>query len=131
SSCSDGLFTSVQYWKWTSLSFLCCWISTPGWVFRTVSWWKYKTSLPLLKDAIATDKEISFKDLNVTVLVGSRSRREGIEGKGLLKSKLQGAVLENYAQKSAKVIVAGNPVNANCSTASKSAPLIPRRASVA
>lgn len=39
---------------------------------RMVFW----TSLPLLKDATATDKEVSFNDLNMTVLVGSRQEEK-------------------------------------------------------
>ncbi|XP_037670954.1 LOW QUALITY PROTEIN: malate dehydrogenase, cytoplasmic-like [Choloepus didactylus] len=89
-------------------------------------------ALPLLKDIIITDKEdVAFKDLDVANLVGSMPRRHGMEREDLLKAnvkifKVQGAALEKYAKKSVKVVVIGNPANANCLTASKSAPSIPK-----
>ncbi|XP_063299833.1 malate dehydrogenase, cytoplasmic [Pelobates fuscus] len=89
-------------------------------------------ALPHLKEVIATDKEdVAFKDVDVAILVGSMPRREGMERKDLLKAnvkifKSQGAALDKYAKKTAKVIVVGNPANTNCLTALKSAPSIPK-----
>lgn len=88
-------------------------------------------SLPLLTEVIATDQEaVAFKDLDVAILVGSMPRREGMERKDLLAAnvrifKSQGTALDQYAKKTVRVIVVGNPANTNCLIASKYAPSIP------
>jgi len=87
-------------------------------------------SLPLLRDVIATDQEsIAFKDIDVGVFAGSMPRREGMERKDLLAAnvrifKVQGQALDQYAKKSVKVLIVGNPANTNCFIASKYAPSI-------
>ncbi|XP_052001710.1 malate dehydrogenase, cytoplasmic-like [Xyrauchen texanus] len=89
-------------------------------------------ALPLLREAIPTDKEdVAFKDLDAAILVGSMPRRDGMERKDLLKAnvaifKAQGVALEKYAKKTIKVLVVGNPANTNCLIAAKSAPSIPK-----
>merc|ERR1712212_414006 len=86
-------------------------------------------ALPLLREVIPTDKvEVGFKDLDAAILVGSMPRKER---KDLLKAnvaifKTQGAALEQYAKKTCKVLVVGNPANTNCLIAAKSAPSIPK-----
>ena len=88
-------------------------------------------SLPLLKAVIATDQEaVAFKDIDVAILAGSMPRRDGMERKDLLSAnvkifKAQGSALDQYAKKSVKVVVVGNPANTNCLIASKFAPTIP------
>jgi malate dehydrogenase len=87
-------------------------------------------SLPLLASVIATDQEtVAFKDIDVAVFAGAMPRREGMERKDLLAAnvkifKAQGAALDQYAKKSVKVVVVGNPANTNCLIASKYAPSI-------
>jgi len=88
-------------------------------------------SLPLLRDVVCTDQEaVAFKDIDVAVLVGSMPRKEGMERKDLLSAnvkifKSQGLALDQYAKKTVKVVVVGNPANTNCLIASKYAPSIP------
>jgi malate dehydrogenase len=88
-------------------------------------------SLPLLREVVCTDQEaVAFRDIDVAVLAGSMPRREGMERKDLLAAnvkifKSQGMALDQYARKSVKVLVVGNPANTNCLIASKYAPSIP------
>lgn len=88
-------------------------------------------SLPLLRDVVCTDQEsVAFKDIDIAVLVGAMPRKEGMERKDLLAAnvrifKSQGTALEQYAKKTVKVLVVGNPANTNCLICSKYAPSIP------
>lgn len=88
-------------------------------------------SLPLLRDVVCTDQEqVAFKDIDIAILVGAMPRREGMERKDLLAAnvrifKSQGNALEQYAKKTVKVLVVGNPANTNCLICSKNAPSIP------
>jgi len=88
-------------------------------------------ALPTLREVICTDQEaVAFKDIDVAVLVGSMPRREGMERKDLLAAnvrifKSQGHALDQYAKKSVKVLVVGNPANTNCLIAARNAPSIP------
>lgn len=89
-------------------------------------------SLPLLKDVIATDQEaVAFKDVDAAILAGAMPRREGMERKDLLAAnvkifKSQGEALNQFAKKTVKVVVVGNPANTNCLILSKNAPSIPQ-----
>jgi len=88
-------------------------------------------ALPHLKDVVATaDLVTAFKDIDVAVLVGSMPRREGMERKDLLRAnvkifKQQGEALDQYAKKTVKVVVVGNPANTNAYTCKLYAPSIP------
>lgn len=90
-------------------------------------------ALPLLKEVIATDKEeVAFKDLDYALLVGAMPRREGMERKDLLKANVkifqsQGRALDQYAKKTCKIVVVGNPANTNALICSKFAPSIPAK----
>ncbi|XP_039251607.2 malate dehydrogenase, cytoplasmic-like [Styela clava] len=90
-------------------------------------------ALPLLRTVIATTKyNEAFDAIDVAILVGAMPRREGMERKDLLKANAkifegQGKALEEYAKKSVKVLVVGNPANTNCLIASKCAPSIPKK----
>lgn len=92
----------------------------------------YDCAIPLLREVIATDKEdVAFKDIDAAFLVGSMPRREGMERKDLLAAnvkifKSQGKALDQFAKKSVKVLVVGNPANTNALICSKYAPSIPR-----
>lgn len=76
-------------------------------------------ALPLLKCVTPTsDIATAFKDVDVAILVGAMPRREGMERKDLLKAnvrifKQQGEALSQYAKKTVKVVVVGNPANTN------------------
>ncbi len=84
-----------------------------------------------MRDVVCTDQEaVAFRDIDVAILAGSMPRREGMERKDLLAAnvkifKSQGMALDQYARKSVKVLVVGNPANTNCLIASKYAPSIP------
>jgi len=88
-------------------------------------------SLPLLRSTVATDQEsVAFKDIDVAILVGAMPRRDGMERKDLLAAnvrifKSQGQALDQYAKKSVRVLVVGNPANTNCYVTAKFAPTIP------
>lgn len=89
-------------------------------------------ALSLWKDVIAADKEeLVFKDLDVTILVVSVPRREGMEKKDLLKAhvnifKCQDAALKKYTKMLVKFIIMENPVNTNCLIFFMSALSIPK-----
>merc|ERR1719495_1510904 len=89
-------------------------------------------SLPLLHTVVGTsDVETAFKDIDVAILVGAMPRKEGMERKDLLKAnakifEVQGKALDQYAKKTVKVCVVGNPANTNCLITSKCAPSIPK-----
>eukprot|EP00164_Ancoracysta_twista_P000796 GFYU01001045.1.p1 GENE.GFYU01001045.1~~GFYU01001045.1.p1 ORF type:complete len:331 (+),score=121.90 GFYU01001045.1:46-1038(+) len=86
----------------------------------------------LLHGVVATsDVEVAFKDIDYALLVGAFPRRKGMERKDLLEKnvaifKQQGEALNNFAKKSVKVLVVGNPANTNCLICSKYAPSIPK-----
>uniref|UniRef100_T1JGE8 Malate dehydrogenase n=1 Tax=Strigamia maritima TaxID=126957 RepID=T1JGE8_STRMM len=87
---------------------------------------------PLLRDVIPTDDEaVAFKDIDAAFLVGAMPRREGMERKDLLAAnvkifKSQGKAIDQYAKKTVKVLVVGNPANTNALVCSKYAPSIPK-----
>jgi malate dehydrogenase len=88
-------------------------------------------ALPLLKEIIPTaDITSAFKDIDVAILVGAMPRREGMERKDLLKAnvrifKQQGEAINQYAKKTVKVVVVGNPANTNAFICKKYASSIP------
>jgi len=89
-------------------------------------------AFPLLAGTVATcDLKEAFTDIDVALLVGAMPRREGMERKDLLAAnakifKAQGAALDQYAKKSVKVLVVGNPANTNALIAATCAPSIPK-----
>jgi malate dehydrogenase len=71
-----------------------------------------------------------FRDINWALLIGSVSRKPGMERKDLLaiNGKIftgQGQALQKNAAKDVRVFVVGNPCNTNCLIAMQSAPEIP------
>ena len=75
--------------------------------------------------------EVAFKDIDYAILVGAFPRKDGMERKDLLSKNIsifkeQGAALDQFAKKSVKVLVVGNPANTNAAIAMKFAPSIPR-----
>jgi len=90
------------------------------------------SALPLLHGVVPTaDLKEAFLDIDYAIFVGAMPRKEGMERADLLKAnagifKTQGAALDQYAKKSVKVLVVGNPANTNCVIASTFAPSIPK-----
>lgn len=88
-------------------------------------------ALPLVKEIIPTsDVGVAFKDIDVAMLVGAMPRREGMERKDLLAANVkifqaQGKALNEFAKKTVKVVVVGNPANTNALICMKYAPNIP------
>jgi malate dehydrogenase len=86
---------------------------------------------PPLQKLIATaDLNEGFRDINWALLIGSVSRKPGMERKDLLaiNGKIftgQGQALQKNAAKDLRVLVVGNPCNTNCLIAMNSAPEVP------
>lgn len=89
-------------------------------------------AMPLVKGVVATDDpNVAFKDVDAAFMVGAMPRKEGMERKDLLAAnvkifKAQGGALDNFAKKSVKVLVVGNPANTNALICSHYAPTIPK-----
>ncbi len=87
---------------------------------------------PALKGLVATaNLAEGFRDINWALLVGSVSRKPGMERKDLLaiNGKIfvgQGQALQKNAAKDVRILVVGNPCNTNCLIAMNAAPEIPR-----
>ncbi|OQR69405.1 malate dehydrogenase [Tropilaelaps mercedesae] len=90
-------------------------------------------AFPLLKNAVpTTDVKEAFNDVDAAFLVGAMPRREGMERKDLLAAnvkifKAQGQALDQYAKKTVKVLVVGNPANTNALMCLKYAPSLPSK----
>jgi malate dehydrogenase len=88
-------------------------------------------AFPLLTEIVQTsDLAVGFKDVDWALLVGSVPRKQGMERADLLgiNGKVfvgQGKAINDYAKKSVRVLVVGNPCNTNCLIAMRSAPDIP------
>ncbi|MGO8696155.1 MAG: malate dehydrogenase [Limisphaerales bacterium] len=86
---------------------------------------------PSLQKLVATaDLNEGFRDVNWALLIGSVSRKPGMERKDLLaiNGKIftgQGQALQKNAAKDVRVLVVGNPCNTNCLIAMNSAPDVP------
>lgn len=89
-------------------------------------------AFPCLAGIVATtDVETAFKNIDYALLVGAMPRRQGMLRKDLLAAnanifKVQGAALNNFAKKSVKTLVVGNPANTNALIAAQCAPSIPK-----
>lgn len=88
-------------------------------------------AFPLLTEVVQTaDLSEGFKDVDWALLVGSVPRKQGMERADLLgiNGKVfvgQGKAINDYAKKSVRVLVVGNPCNTNCLIAMTSALDIP------
>jgi malate dehydrogenase len=86
---------------------------------------------PALQKLVATsDLAEGFAGVNWALLIGSVSRKPGMERKDLLaiNGKIftgQGQALQKHAAKDVRILVVGNPCNTNCLIAKHSAPEIP------
>ena len=79
-----------------------------------------------------TTLEEGFKDIDAAILVGAMPRGPGMERSDLLQKNAkifeeQGKALDQFAKKSVKVLVVGNPCNTNCLITSNFAPSIPKK----
>jgi malate dehydrogenase len=87
---------------------------------------------PTLQKLVATaDLNEGFRNVHWALLIGSVSRKPGMERKDLLaiNGKIftgQGQTLQKNASQDVRVLVVGNPCNTNCLIAMQSAPEIPR-----
>jgi len=86
----------------------------------------------VVQQLVATaDLEEGFRGIHWALLIGSVSRKPGMERKDLLaiNGKIftgQGRALQKYAAPDVRILVVGNPCNTNCLIAMQSAPEIPR-----
>merc|ERR1711970_1618257 len=89
-------------------------------------------AFPLVQGVVATDDpNVAFKDVDAAFLVGAMPRKEGMERKDLLALnvkifKVQGQALDQFAKKTCKILVVGNPANTNALICSHYAPTIPK-----
>eukprot|EP00004_Rigifila_ramosa_P026400 TRINITY_DN819_c0_g1_i1.p1 TRINITY_DN819_c0_g1~~TRINITY_DN819_c0_g1_i1.p1 ORF type:complete len:261 (+),score=56.38 TRINITY_DN819_c0_g1_i1:45-785(+) len=91
-------------------------------------------AFPLLKGVVCTvDPKEAFTNVDVVLFVGAMPRKQGMERKDLLKAnakifEAQGKALDQFAKKTVKCVVVGNPANTNCLTLQHNAPSIPASA---
>jgi malate dehydrogenase len=89
-------------------------------------------AFPLLQGMAATaDLETGFRGANWALLVGSVSRKPGLERKDLLgiNGKIftsQAKAIQKNAASDIRILVVGNPCNTNCLIAMYNAPEVPR-----
>ena len=87
-------------------------------------------AFPTLEGVIATDQlEAGFRDADYALLVGAKPRGPGMERADLLKENaqifsVQGAALNEHANREVKVLVVGNPANTNALIAQQNAPAL-------
>jgi malate dehydrogenase len=83
-----------------------------------------------LKGIVASsDPAVAFKDVEYAILCGAKPRSKGMERKDLLSGnakifETQGKYFDQYAKKTCKTVVVGNPANTNALILSKNAPSI-------
>jgi len=88
-------------------------------------------AFPMLDGIFSTDDPArAFEDVDYCLLVGSKPRGPGMERGDLLKENGEifvktGRALNQYARKSCRTVVVGNPCNTNCLIAANNAPDIP------
>jgi malate dehydrogenase len=86
---------------------------------------------PALQKVIATaDLDEGFRGVDWALLIGSVSRKPGMERKDLLaiNGKIftgQGKAIQKNASKDVRILVVGNPCNTNCLIAMRAAPEVP------
>ncbi|HHX82637.1 MAG TPA: malate dehydrogenase [Pseudomonadaceae bacterium] len=90
-------------------------------------------AFPLVQGLVRTDDAaVAFKDADYCFLVGARPRGPGMERKDLLEANAaifsaQGKAINDYASRSVKVLVVGNPANTNAVIAYRNAPDLDRK----
>lgn len=89
-------------------------------------------AFPLLKGTVPTaNLDEGFRGVNWALLIGSVSRKAGMERKDLLgiNGKIfvgQGKAIQRSAASDVRILVVGNPCNTNCLIAMRNAPDVPR-----
>src|SRR5437764_5739937 len=89
-------------------------------------------AFPLVRGIVATaNLDEGFRGINWALLVGSVSRKPGMERKDLLaiNGKIftgQGQAIQKNAAKDIRILVVGNPCNTNCLIAMNNAKSLPR-----
>jgi malate dehydrogenase len=78
---------------------------------------------------VSCDPAVAFKDVEYAILCGAKPRTNGMERKDLLSQnakifETQGKYFDQYAKKTCKTVVVGNPANTNALILSKNAPSI-------
>jgi len=88
-------------------------------------------AFPLLDQVVITsDLKVAFKEVDYNFLVGAKPRGPGMERGDLLKDNGKifidtGKAINDYAKRTAKTIVVGNPANTNALICQHYAPNIP------
>lgn len=86
---------------------------------------------PLISKVVCTtDYKTAFENCDVALLIGAKPRGPGMSRADLLKANAnifmgQGKAINDYAKKTVKVLVVGNPANTNALIAATHAPDIP------
>jgi len=89
-------------------------------------------SYPLLRGMTPTvDYKTAFTDIDYALLIGAKPRGPGMQRKDLLTANAaifsgQGKALNQYAKRTVKVLVVGNPANTNALITMTNAPDIPK-----
>ena len=89
---------------------------------------------PVLTTIIGTtDYKTAFEQVDIALLIGAKPRGPGMQRKDLLTANGaifagQGKALNQYASRSVKVCVVGNPANTNALIAAQNAPDLPKSA---
>jgi len=89
-------------------------------------------ALPLVSAIVATDDpKVAFDKCDIALLIGAKPRGPGMQRKDLLTSNAaifaaQGKAINQYANKTVKVLVVGNPANTNAMITQINAPDIPK-----
>lgn len=85
---------------------------------------------PLVHSIVAsTELSVAFKDVDICILAGGFPRKKGMTRGDLLAKNSsifigQGKAIDQYANRSVKVVVVANPANTNCYITMKNAPSI-------
>jgi len=89
---------------------------------------------PVLTKIIGTtDYKTAFEDVDIALLIGAKPRGPGMQRKDLLAANGaifagQGKALNQWAKRTVKVCVVGNPANTNALIAMQNAPDLPKTA---
>ena len=92
------------------------------------------SAFPVVTKLLGTsDYKTAFEGVEVALLVGAKPRGPGMQRKDLLSANGaifagQGKALNQYASRSVKVCVVGNPANTNALIAAENAPDLPKTA---
>ena len=92
------------------------------------------SAFPLITKLVGTsDYKTAFTGVEVALLVGAKPRGPGMQRKDLLTANGQifagqGKALNQFASRSVKVVVVGNPANTNALIAAENAPDLPKSA---